>query len=267
MTRVNGIYLCACPHSYCKGMQREIHVIYQPIPDRLCVHCNRWKSVNEFYWRKDRRTFTSWCKACTNERSIKAQKVDPENTRAIVRRCHTKHKAQRNEYSRNYGKTHRAQIHAREKGYAERKRQYRQLHSEEYKRRRQEWERNHPDHVKAKKQRYRARKNELPDTLTGQEARYCRNYWDNRCAVCGRAVGLWNTIALDHWIPVTRDGGTVATNIIPLCQGLDGCNNSKGNRDPLEWLVWKYGKQQAKKVLKRVQAYFNHVNSPSRPPD
>jgi len=240
-------------------------MIYQPISGKGCTHCHQWKAFSDFYWRKDRNTWMSLCKQCTNQMSVQSIKSHPENHLESARRSHAKHKQERNEKSRIYGKTHREQISIREKGYAEKKRKYRQLHSEDLKERSRRWSQNNPNAVKAKKQRYRARKRSLPATLTTSEIRYCRTYWDNCCAICGRSAGFWNSVALDHWIPVTRGGGTTIGNIIPLCHGVNGCNNSKHNHDPISWLVRKFGQRKANAILKRVNEYFDHVKT--LPPD
>lgn len=84
-------------------------------------------------------------------------------------------------------------------------------------------------------------------------------YFDFRCAVCGRPQGLWHFLARDHWIPKSRGGRTSLDNLVPLCHGWDGCNNHKGNKDVHEWLVSVYGARKAKRIEKRVNDYFQWV--------
>src|SRR5581483_2176482 len=50
---------------------------------------------------------------------------------------------------------------------------------------------------------YVARKRSLPDTFTERDWQRALEYWDYKCAVCGRPRGLWHTLAADHWIPLT----------------------------------------------------------------
>jgi hypothetical protein len=110
--------------------------------------------------------------------------------------------------------------------------------------------------------RYRARKRQLQDTLTLVQWSRAVSYFDSCCAICGRALnGLFHTAAADHWLPLSSADcpGTTASNIVPLCHGVDGCNNSKSNRDPVEWLEWKFGERKAKRILKRIEAYFEWV--------
>jgi hypothetical protein len=115
---------------------------------------------------------------------------------------------------------------------------------------------------KATYHRRAARKRGLPDTLRGQDWNRALMYFNHTCAVCSKPIrGLFHTVAADHWIPITSPvcPGTVATNIVPLCQGQDGCNNSKSNRDPREWLIGKYGSPKGKQILKRIEDYFEWV--------
>lgn len=118
-----------------------------------------------------------------------------------------------------------------------------------------------PEQKRLIKQRYRARKTGLPDTFTKEEWARALDYFHGCCAVCGRQLNdLFgeHTAAMDHWIPLSSSEcpGTVATNMLPLCHGLDGCNNAKAGRMPEEWLNERYGRRKAKQILERITAYF-----------
>ncbi|MEP7288112.1 MAG: hypothetical protein ABI947_20345 [Chloroflexota bacterium] len=108
---------------------------------------------------------------------------------------------------------------------------------------------------------YLLRKRELPNTFTSQDWQRALEYWDYKCAVCERPRGLWHTLAQDHWIPLTNPlcPGTNATNILPLCHGTDGCNNSKGKLLPEVWLHKKLGKRRAVRKLEEIQTYFHWI--------
>lgn len=128
------------------------------------------------------------------------------------------------------------------------------------------WALNNPDKVKAKKLRYRARKSNLPNNFTHADWQRALSYFNGCCAVCTNPLnGLFHTAAADHWIPLidsrTDNPGTVPWNIIPLCHGDQGCNNSKGSADPIEWLTRKFGKRRAKKILAQIEAYFEWVRA------
>lgn len=86
-------------------------------------------------------------------------------------------------------------------------------------------------------------------------------YWHHACAVCGNQDGFFWTLADDHWIPITSPHcpGTVATNMIPLCDGQGGCNTLKRNKDARAWLATRYTPAQAKRILKSIETYFTVV--------
>lgn len=111
----------------------------------------------------------------------------------------------------------------------------------------------------------RSKARQLPTTLTTEDKHRALEYFNGCCPVCGRQLNdLFNnhTVAWDHWwIAVSKGGGFTRDNIIPLCHGLEGCNNSKSNRDPIEWLTTRYGKRKAQKILKRIQAYFDWLKT------
>lgn len=110
----------------------------------------------------------------------------------------------------------------------------------------------------------RQRNRHLPNTLQPETWLEAIEYWHGCCAVCGRQLSdLFNSHkpAMDHWIPVASANcpGTVPYNILPLCHGAGGCNNSKGKKDPVIWLTEKLGKRAAKKKLAEIEAYFDSV--------
>lgn len=117
--------------------------------------------------------------------------------------------------------------------------------------------------TKVIKQRYRAKKRGLPATLTAEDKLRAIEYFGGCCPVCGRPFkDLFgtHTVSFDHWwIPLSRNGGYTSDNVIPLCFGVDGCNNSKNDSDPVDWLNRRYGKRKAKQILKRIEAYFLSV--------
>lgn len=109
----------------------------------------------------------------------------------------------------------------------------------------------------------RARECSLPDTLTVKEWQYALNYFEQHCAVCGHPLSNLfgkQSESVDHWIPISYKGddnpGTVATNIVPLC---NKCNSSKSNTLPDKWLEWKFGDILAKRIMTEIQAYFDSL--------
>jgi len=106
--------------------------------------------------------------------------------------------------------------------------------------------------------RRRTRKYAKPHTFTVDDAQFARTYWQQRCAVCGTEEGFWWKLQMDHWIPLSHPDcpGTVPTNMVPLCGGLTGCNQSKSRRMPEPWLKQKFGPRKAAAILRRIEAFF-----------
>ena len=120
--------------------------------------------------------------------------------------------------------------------------------------------------IKVAYQKRQARKRQLPDTLTTEQWQSAVDYFNGCCAVCGRQLkDLFgtHTVSVDHWIPLTNPQcpGTTVDNCIPLCHGEFGCNGSKNNHDPVEWLESKFGKRKAKQILQRIETYFESVRT------
>lgn len=111
-----------------------------------------------------------------------------------------------------------------------------------------------------------ARKLGLPNTFTTADWQRTLGYFNGCCAVCGHPLyDLFgtHTAAADHWIalsdPRPDNPGTVATNIVCLCHGSQGCNNSKKNHPAEKWLIERFGKRRAREILKRIETYFQWV--------
>lgn len=110
-------------------------------------------------------------------------------------------------------------------------------------------------------QRRKARLNDLPDTFSDADWAYALNYWNGCCAVCSRPLNdLFGThkAAMDHWIPLQSPDcpGTVAWNIVPLCHGVEGCNNRKRDINPVDWVLQTFGKSKGSQILTAIDKYF-----------
>jgi len=112
---------------------------------------------------------------------------------------------------------------------------------------------------------YRVRKRALPNTMTAADRRRALDYWGGCCAICGKPPGLWHTVTLDHWIPISHADcpGTVPANLLPMCHGNDGCNNQKHAKNPQQWLVAKLGRRKAARKLEEIQYFFRWMDDPA----
>lgn len=171
------------------------------------------------------------------------------------------------EYSKQYRKDNHNRIIEISRQYnsvnRERAKQYREDNRERIVDSEKQYRKTHKGKLMAKirNQRREARKLSLPDTLTASDWQHALNYFNGRCAVCERPLNdLFEThkTHFDHWIPLNHDTcpGTIPKNIVPLCGGVDGCNNRKQSQLPKGWLVDTFGQRKAKVILKRIEDYF-----------
>ncbi len=177
------------------------------------------------------------------ERGRLYRQANPDIIRATVKRHYDKHPEMR-------------------KRRNERQRAYQQANPGKNKAKLAKYRQEHPEKLTEWNLRRRARKAGLPDTYSFRDWQRALDYFNGVCAVCGRPRGFWHTLAADHWIPLADTKhcpGTVPTNIVPLCHGVDGCNNSKSNSAPRAWLMSRFGARKAKQILKRIEAYFAWV--------
>ena len=107
----------------------------------------------------------------------------------------------------------------------------------------------------------KAQKLSLPNDFTHDDWDFALAYFRDGCAICGRPAGLLHTISVDHWCPIAAPDcpGHIPSNIVPLCHGVGGCNNSKGNRHPEQWLKAKFGDKKAEAILTRIHEFFSKV--------
>ena len=119
---------------------------------------------------------------------------------------------------------------------------------------RREWGRLNPVLVNLRSHRRRAHKLSLPYYFTDNDWYNCLDYWNNRCAFCGKEVPL----TLDHFIPLHSPfcPGTIKENVIPLCPK---CNSSKNSHNPYKYLVKRYGVQKSVLIYNSVHTYFNYL--------
>jgi len=114
--------------------------------------------------------------------------------------------------------------------------------------------------------RYLARKRNLLANWTRQDETYTLEYWNYSCPICGRYINYEveddsYSLAFDHWIPLASDDciGTIPSNMLPMCHGLNGCNNSKGAKDGEVWLIETLGEAAAYEKLQEIYDFFDSV--------
>lgn len=231
------------------------------IPEKRCNKCKNFYPPTHEYWYKSKYQssgLSTYCKTCERARSRDYHHRNPEKVKAAkkdwIEKNRDKHLAIK---KRHYFKYHDKHMARMDKYYEE--------HSQDFIDRVKQWREDNPEKYAIQSavqfNKRRARKQALPDTFTNDDWLHALEYFGNCCAVCGRPKGLWHKLSADHWIPITSPNctGTIPSNIVPLCHGIDGCNNKKNKQHPDEWLIKTFGKRKAKKIAKRIQDYFSSL--------
>lgn len=225
------------------------------VPQKRCTKCGDLfpATIEFFYYSRKRDYLFAACKKCCNKQSRAWATNNPERVQEIQQR----HIANNPDALKARKQRYRAKETTKQKEVQYRKR-YQAEHGDIQRNAARNWSQRNKEYRRIQQSNYRARRSNLPNTFTVQNWSDCLSYFGDCCAVCERPFG---EVSADHWIPLQSQEcpGTIVTNIVPLCAGIDGCNNSKGSRDPYEWLVWKFGKRRANEINRRIQEYFNHV--------
>lgn len=246
---------------WCKDCRRDYQRQYRETHGRTISDKERKRT------RERAREWWDDNKDRANAERREMRKKHSEYVRSRDRRWREANRDKVLEHKRNYYERHKEEILERQKEYnrqphiRQRTKEYRRLY----------YIINKSDHLlraKIAKAKRRTKKHNLPNTFTESDWQCALNYFNGCCAVCGRQLNdMFGefTAAADHWIPISYEGddnpGTVPENIVPLCHGIDGCNNSKSNKMPEEWLTETYGARKAKRILKRVNVYFEWVSN------
>lgn len=217
----------------------------QPPPSvKRCSQCGHKKLFCEF--NKNARSKDGYRPECRECQKIATETDKPQRQARDAER-----KEVLASYSRQYHQEHRQTILARHAKNRRANAVERHAYAAKYRK-------ENLDYFRLAGSRYRARSRELPDTWTAEQKDFMLDYWGHACAACGNPKGFFWTLAYDHFIPLVSPNcpGTVATNMIPLCHGENGCNNSKHAQDPQKWLIRRFGPKKAAKIAKAIATYF-----------
>ncbi len=203
---------------------------------KVCNKCGQeFPATNEYFW-KDKNAndgLNGKCKSCSLEYAHQYNEKNKEWLTEWLRQYRQKPREERRLYNYEYYKAHplsqekKKDLSARRKGY---RKLYNQTHKEE---------------MRIKCQRRRAKKKQLPSTLTKAQWLDIKEHFNHKCAYCGKEESLTQ----DHFIPVVNNGEYTHNNIIPACAS---CNFSKGDRDFFLWYPKQefYSKVREKQILK-----------------
>ncbi len=208
-------------------------------------------------------------------RQRKARAEDPGHARELQRKHRANNVDRRNEleraaYHRNRDailERRHAKTNANRDEVRRKARERRQNNREVVNQRGRAYHQKHPEIAQRSYERRVARKRGAPYDFTAADWRFALTYWHQACAVCGAQEGFFHNVAKDHWVALSHPEtpGTVPTNIVPLCNQLFGCNQSKGPKDGWSFLVERLGPRKAKATLREIDAYFAAVRARGRP--
>jgi 5-methylcytosine-specific restriction endonuclease McrA len=256
---------------------------------KRCTRCGtEYPATTEYFYRRAGVAdgLKSHCKNCEREQSrqYRVEHVEErreclrqyraahaEELRESYRHYHAEHASERNEASRIYKLEHPEEMHEYSRRYyaehAEERGEYAHRYYAEHVEERGEYARRyraqHPDKMQDSERRRRAREASLPFNFSTFAADRALEYFHGCCAVCGKPLrDLFGDIKphFDHWIPLSdpreNNPGTVTTNMVGLC---NKCNMSKHDHDPIDWLNMKFDQRKAKRIIQRVETYFDWV--------
>lgn len=250
-------------------------------PTKCCSKCGtEYPATTEYFHRHKnhgRVGLRPECKSCTSKQQ--GYKYTPRQINPVCpdgyqycRTCqtvqpmdvsHFSFRKDRNRYSTECRHCSRIRINAWCARNSEKRRlsskKHRIKYSSEERIRKRKYQDQNRDKVNANTHRYRARKQALPASFTAFDWNRAVNYFNGCCAVCGRPPGLWHKLAQDHWMPVALGGAYTPDNIVPICDGIDGCNESKNKHLAHDWLIKKFGPRKAKIIETRIADYFEWV--------
>lgn len=237
---------------------------------RRCKTCGEpFPLTTEYFELTGKGYFRRCCKTCYSAQKKLKYASNPEPAKARARQWSANNPERKKQLDKEYAANNPKRMAEIKRRWVENNPEKKLEVSRAYRKRNPgqntptatKWRNANPDSTRAIKLRRRAKERGLPDGFTAGDWQYALVYFEGRCAVCSRPPGLWHTLAADHWIPITAPDcpGTVPQNIVPLCHGMEGCNNSKSNRDPSEWLTSRVGSSKAQNILERIAQYFKTV--------
>jgi hypothetical protein len=220
--------------------------------EKTCSKCHKSQMVNQFGRDKKRRDGRApWCKSCRhtyvieNKEALRLRSAAnyQKNRGLLLQQAATRRESRREE-ERAYQVEYRKKFPDKARNVATR------------------WRKANAAQRRLIEHNREARKRSLPNTWTMAEQAFMLEYWHHACAICGNPEGLFWILAFDHWIPLASPAcpGTIAANMLPLCHGNLGCNNSKHKNEPHAWLVRRFDAKKVARIEKAIATYFHIVS-------
>ena len=171
--------------------------------------------------------------AQTHEERLASQKRYRDNNRDKIKEYGIKYRKENQEYIKRYREENRERN-------KERSAKYYQDNIVEIKTKGKKWRDANKLRTKINTNKRRARRLNLPATLTVEEWEETLNLFENKCVYCGDD---WEH--MDHFIPSRHGGGYVKENIVPAC---GDCNKRKYTSLPEDFC----GEERANEIKEMV---------------
>ncbi len=219
---------------------------------KICVKCNQPKQLSEYNSKK------SWCKACKSaynkqyrldnleriHNNRQKSKLVNKEAKLLVRKAYSeKNKDRINELRRLSYSNHKDACIARSRTWYSNNKEQAQAKSKEYREankehlllKRKEWvaSENGQASMKAYSGRRRNNKRNTDDgSITISSLKELLSIQNNKCYHCG--CSLDKTKHLDHYIPLSKGGGHIISNVVWSCAS---CNLKKNSKLPTQLLL------------------------------
>jgi 5-methylcytosine-specific restriction endonuclease McrA len=215
---------------------------YKENPDKAKAIRKAWYKANTDKAKDISKTWQQTNPEKYNIRSKAWAKANPDKIKAKSKAYHKANLEKVNAISKAYHKAN-----------PDKEKAYREANLDKIKAKQKAWKEANIDKVRQATQRRRARKLNLPSTLTLEQWETIVNHFNNRCAYCGEEKSLTQ----DHFHPLSKGGEYTSSNMICVCQP---CNSSKGTKSFSIWYPQQsfYSKTREEFILSHL-GYKNNI--------
>lgn len=205
-------------------MKRSEHEWHDGVEGKVCIHCDCWKSLEEYYKKPSAADgYASFCKECVSVYSSGYYQSRQEEYREIRAKYRREHEEKERVRHQRHYEEHRDRLLAY-------RRKYYQEHKEEWAARGRMLLRKNPEAFRERCRCRRALKLGATIEPVNEKAIYERD--GHRCIYCGTTDNL----SLDHIEPLSAGGAHIEQNLAVACRS---CNSSKGAKSLNEWLAYR----------------------------
>lgn len=271
--------------SSCKECQGGKFILREKIPKgyRKCHDCKQILPETEDYFvrafskRDNKYYFKCHCRECGKARCLNWREQNREKYLDYAKEYHTtekykesrkkyleSHREQVKAYKRKYRASHKEQIQVYDKQRRESPatrehilgmcRRWRANNTEKVADYNKSYANNNLEYFRQATQKRRAMAKAVKSSFTLQEWETAKAYFGNCCAYCGKHL---QRLTQDHFIPLSKGGAYIASNIIPACKS---CNSAKHDRDFTEWYR-NYKFYTAEREAK-ILSYLDNMKTP-----